>query len=110
MMSCAESHSPAHAHLDRWSSIRSRRRVPDSLAVADHPQAPTLSLSLGIACQGIVQNDRAAGTVGMTDMSGEHPAPLTVEYCPVTGVPLEFNDFLPKCAHVDGGCAGPGDV
>jgi len=26
----------------------------------------------------------------------EVPPPLEVAYCPVTGVPAEFNDFLPK--------------
>jgi hypothetical protein len=32
----------------------------------------------------------------MAEQSGELPAPQVVEYCPVTGVPPEFNDVLPK--------------
>lgn len=32
----------------------------------------------------------------MAELSGEPPAPLKVELCPITGVPPEFNDVLPK--------------
>lgn len=32
----------------------------------------------------------------MPETSSEPPAPLRVAYCPITGVPAEFNDLLPK--------------
>ena len=32
----------------------------------------------------------------MAEAALEPPAPLHVEYCPITGVPAEFNDLLPK--------------